>query len=374
MNPFKIGESVMSPSKHLKKEEKGEILEIQKDLFGYIHFNNTDKRLDEWVPLTQLSRDNELSKNVNFQKRLDIKKNLNTSQSKNKIIRNIDSIRIGDNEIDAWYFSPYPSEFCKSRHLYICEYCFKYFNSPKLFQFHCHTKNDSRPKGLEIYRKGTISIFEISSKTDRFYCQSLFLLSKLFLEDSSLSYIIDNITYLILCECDENGAHPIGFLSRPTDWDGNIIFYEIVILPPFQKQGYSQLLLSCVYEMAHRSLVIGGVGRSLTDLGKPALKRFFINKIVDLFGEYLYEITTVTDITAYTSICKNDVIDTLKDLNIFPDDGNKLKIDDIEDFMQSYKKTEGDKFFDKEFLMWFTEKFDDDDDENESDSEHEQKQ
>ncbi len=114
------------------KEEKGEILEIQKDLFGYIHFNNTDKRLDEWVPLTQLSRDNELSKNVNFQKRLDIKKNLNTSQSKNKIIRNIDSIRIRDNEIDAWYFSPYPSEFCKSRHLYICEYCFKYFNKSYL--------------------------------------------------------------------------------------------------------------------------------------------------------------------------------------------------------------------------------------------------
>lgn len=376
MNFFKIGENVISPSKYSNKNEKGEILEIQKGIYAYVRFNNFDKRLDEWVPLTQLSHDTDTSKNpiINFPKKTEMKKNLNnaanTSDSnQNKPIRNIDSIRIGDYEIDSWYFSPYPSEFCKSRHLFICEYCFKYFSSPNMFRCHFHAEKDCRPKGFEIYRKGSISIFEISSTTDRICCQSLFLLCKLFLDESVLSYMIDNVSFLILCECDKNGAHPVGFLSRPTNWDGNIILYEIVILPPYQRKGYSQILLSCVYEMAHRSFVIGGIGRSLTDLGKPALEKFFANKIVGLLRNKLEEIKTIKDITLYTSICKNDVSETFKNLKIMSsddddddddndndsEDDETLPIEEINIYLKKNPKIEKEIPFDKDFLMWFTE-------------------
>lgn len=41
-------------------------------------------------------------------------------------VKNIEKIILGYYEIDAWYFSPFPSNFTTDKVLYICEKCLKY--------------------------------------------------------------------------------------------------------------------------------------------------------------------------------------------------------------------------------------------------------
>ena len=52
------------------------------------------------------------------------------------MLKNIDSIQIGDNVVRCWYFSPYPTDAISGRHLYICEFCLSYFSMGEHFQLH----------------------------------------------------------------------------------------------------------------------------------------------------------------------------------------------------------------------------------------------
>jgi histone acetyltransferase MYST1 len=40
-------------------------------------------------------------------------------------VKNIQSIELGRYEIETWYFSPYPEEYCKEEKLHVCEFCLK---------------------------------------------------------------------------------------------------------------------------------------------------------------------------------------------------------------------------------------------------------
>ena len=41
-------------------------------------------------------------------------------------VKNVQTIRIGQYEVEAWYYSPYPLDYCGLDKLYICQYCLKY--------------------------------------------------------------------------------------------------------------------------------------------------------------------------------------------------------------------------------------------------------
>lgn len=95
-------------------------------------------------------------------------------------VKYIDKIQIGRFEIDTWYFSPYPEEYGRQSKLWICEYCLKYMRLEKSYRYHmvCHfsarilTRLDyfqsectwRQPVGKEIYRKGTLSVYEVDGK------------------------------------------------------------------------------------------------------------------------------------------------------------------------------------------------------------------
>ncbi len=51
-------------------------------------------------------------------------------------VKNIRHIVLGDCEIDTWYFSPFPEEYCREEKLYICEFCLKYMKKEKTLQRH----------------------------------------------------------------------------------------------------------------------------------------------------------------------------------------------------------------------------------------------
>jgi hypothetical protein len=66
-------------------------------------------------------------------------------------------IQLGRYEVDCWYFSPYPDGFSQDK-LYMCEYCLKYYKSPKTLRRCCVEKEKHRPPGTEIYNDGCAAL------------------------------------------------------------------------------------------------------------------------------------------------------------------------------------------------------------------------
>lgn len=50
-------------------------------------------------------------------------------------VKNIGAIQLGRWEIDTWYFSPYPDEYCCDK-LYVCEYTLKYMKKASALERH----------------------------------------------------------------------------------------------------------------------------------------------------------------------------------------------------------------------------------------------
>ena len=74
-----------------------------------------------------------------------------------------------------------------------------------------------QPPGSEIYRKGTLSVFEVDGTEHKIYCQNLCLLAKLFLDHKTLYFDVDPFLFYILCEVDKQGAHLVGYFSKVRD-------------------------------------------------------------------------------------------------------------------------------------------------------------
>src|SRR5208283_4785323 len=79
-------------------------------------------------------------------------------------IKNINEIQFGRHRITPWYFSPYPQELTTAPCLYICEFCLKYYGSAMAFSRHRQKCGLFHPPGNEIYRKDSISVYEIDGR------------------------------------------------------------------------------------------------------------------------------------------------------------------------------------------------------------------
>ena len=134
-------------------------------------------------------------------------------------VKYINKIHIGKYEIDTWYFSPYPEEYGKQPKLWICEYCLKYMRLEKSYQKHVAECSKRQPPGKEIYRKGTVSVFEVNGSEHKIYCQNLCLLAKLFLDHKTLYFDVEPFLFYVLTEVDRQGCHIVGYFSK-------------VVLPP----------------------------------------------------------------------------------------------------------------------------------------------
>ncbi len=139
-------------------------------------------------------------------------------------VKFIDKIRYGNFEIDTWYFSPYPEEYGKEPRLYICQYCLKYMRLEKTYKYHMGQCVCRQPPGKEIYRKGTMSVFEVDGRDHKLYCQNLCLLAKLFLDHKTLYFDVEPFLFYILCEVDRHGAHLVGYFSKEKESPDGIYF------------------------------------------------------------------------------------------------------------------------------------------------------
>ena len=54
-------------------------------------------------------------------------------------------------EIETWYFSPYPEDYCQEAGvLYICEFCLKYMKKRGTMRRHCENCMATTPPGTSV--------------------------------------------------------------------------------------------------------------------------------------------------------------------------------------------------------------------------------
>merc|ERR1711976_654210 len=229
-------------------------------------------------------------------------------------VKYIDRVQIGRYEIDTWYFSPYPEEYGKQPKLWICEYCLKYMRLEKTYRYHCGQCVQRTPPGKEIYRKGTLSIFESDGKDFKLYCQNLCLLAKLFLDHKTLYFDVEPFLFYILREVDKQGAIIVGYISKEKESPENNNLACILTFPPYQRQGYGKLMISFSYELSKREGQVGSPEKPLSDLGRLSYRSYWSYVLLDQLKE-LRGTITIRDLSENTCITQQDIIWTLRSLN-----------------------------------------------------------
>ncbi|GAU93160.1 hypothetical protein RvY_05143 [Ramazzottius varieornatus] len=239
-------------------------------------------------------------------------------------IKNIQEIEFGKYRIIPWYFSPYPQELMSAPRLMICEFCLKYYGSPLAFSRHRSRCTLSHPPGNEIYRKDTISVYEIDGRKQREYAQNLCLFAKLFLDHKTLYYDTDPFLFYIMTVADDRGDHLVGYFSKEKESQEDYNVACILTLPQYQRRGYGQLLIEFSYELTKREGKLGTPEKPLSDLGYLTYMKYWSAVILRVIFEerkkaearsQTYQIS-VNELSEATGIKKEDISAALGNLNL----------------------------------------------------------
>lgn len=227
----------------------------------------------------------------------------------------IRTIRIGAFEVDTWYDAPFPEEYAAvpDGKLYMCEFCLKYMRSPFGAERH-RTKCTSRhPPGDEIYRDGSISIFEVDGRLNKIYCQNLCLLSKMFLDHKSLFYDVEPFLFYVMTEVDDIGAHFVGYFSKEKRSPKDFNVSCIMTLPVRQKSGWGNLLIDFSYLLTEKEKRYGTPERPLSKLGAIAYGRYWQLSVFKFLNQCSpSDNIRMEDICRKTRMTLEDVFNTLR--------------------------------------------------------------
>lgn len=313
----------------------------------YVHYDGYNRRLDEWVPKERFDLSDHWSQRDKIQigdptsEQSDRKITRNQKRKHDEInhiqktyaemdpttaalekeheaitkVKYIDRIQIGKYEIDTWYFSPYPEEYGKQPKLWVCEYCLKYMRLEKTYRYHQSECTWRQPPGKEIYRKGTLSVWEADGHDHKIYCQNLCLIAKLFLDHKTLYFDVEPFIFYILCEVDKHGAHLVGYFSKEKESpDGNNVAC-ILVLPPYQRKGYGKLLIAFSYELSKLEDAVGSPEKPLSDLGKLSYRSYWSWVLLEILRDFRGTLS-IRDLSNMTSITQMDIISTLQSMNM----------------------------------------------------------
>lgn len=303
----------------------------------YVHYEGTDRRLDEWIKRKQIQKifnpkdmvEESEKKMTRVRKRKQIEMSespkvpssmeeqmaaLEKEHKEVTKVKHIEHIRYGNYEIDTWYFSPYPNDYGKTRNLYICQYCMRYMKFERSYRTHLLKCRRKEPPGVEIYKERSLAVYEVFGSTDKIYCQCLCLLAKLFLDHKTLFFDVEPFLFYVLCEVDERGAQMVGYFSKEQgNPDGNNLAC-LCILPPFQRSGYGKFLIQLSYELSKREGLIGSPEKPLSDLGKLSYHSYWSWAVLEVLR--ICPKITIAELSQKTAIHVNDIIEILQALKL----------------------------------------------------------
>eukprot|EP00053_Salpingoeca_punica_P012708 m.114103 g.114103 ORF g.114103 m.114103 type:complete len:468 (+) comp16020_c0_seq1:110-1513(+) len=230
-------------------------------------------------------------------------------------MKNIEMIELGAHRVRPWYFAPYPERLTHNPIIYICEFCLRFSRSLTSFRRHKMKCALRHPPGNEIYRKGSISFFEVDGRKHKEYAQNLCLIAKLFLDHKTLYYDTDPFLFYVLTELDSRGCHLVGYFSKEKESAEDYNVACILTLPQYQRTGYGKLLIEFSYELSKIEGKAGSPEKPLSDLGLLSYRSYWAQAIVELLRKQREPIS-VNEITEVTCIKTEDVVSALQHLNI----------------------------------------------------------
>ncbi|KAA6387583.1 MAG: putative Histone acetyltransferase KAT8 [Streblomastix strix] len=236
------------------------------------------------------------------------------------LVRNVDRIVLGMNNIDTWYYSPFPKDVLDesgySECIWICEFCLSHFSCQRSFERHMRKCKMFCPPGDEIFRQDNLSVFEVDGIKQRIYCQNLALISKLFLDHKTLFYDVDPFLFYILTEVDDRGCHLVGYFSKEKDSPDGYNLSCIMVLPPYQQNGYGRFLIAFSYELSKKEGKSGSPEKPLSDLGLLSFYSYWKYELVRILKDASGPVS-INDLSMRTSITTEDINSTLSRFGMF---------------------------------------------------------
>ncbi|KAI9777609.1 MAG: hypothetical protein M1839_008663 [Geoglossum umbratile] len=225
----------------------------------------------------------------------------------------IQCVNFGGYEIDTWYAAPYPEEYSRNRVLYICEFCLKYMNSEYVAWRHKLKCPAKHPPGDEIYRDGSVSVFEVDGRKNPVYCQNLCLLAKLFLGSKTLYYDVEPFLFYVMTEYDELGCHFVGYFSKEKRPSSQNNVSCILTLPIHQRKGYGNLLIDFSYLLTRVERKTGSPEKPLSDMGLVSYRNYWrLVLCYQLNGQS--RPLSITGISDRTGMTADDIVSALEGL------------------------------------------------------------
>ncbi|KXL48714.1 hypothetical protein M433DRAFT_2811 [Acidomyces richmondensis BFW] len=312
----------------------------------------------------------------------------------------IKCINFGQYEIDTWHAAPYPEEYSRNKHLYICEFCLKYMSSDYVAWRHKLKCSAKHPPGDEIYRsrvtnpetgaENTLSFFEVDGRKNPLYCQNLCLLAKLFLGSKTLYYDVEPFLFYIMTENDEYGCHFVGYFSKEKRGCGgppvhpHASFGElreqqatsgaanthegqsydaalsnpgnnvscILVLPVHMRRGFGRVLIEFSYLLTKVEGRTGSPEKPLSDMGLVSYRSYWRNVLCSLLLRFKDREPkaedegqiSISQIARETGMTPDDIISTLEGLRFLVRDpytktyALRLDYDYMKEYVDKHEK------------------------------------
>ncbi|XP_075033320.1 histone acetyltransferase KAT7 isoform X6 [Mixophyes fleayi] len=269
----------------------------------------------------------------------------------------IKTIVFGRYELDTWYHSPYPEEYARLGRLYMCEFCLKYMKSQTILRRHMAKCVWKHPPGDEIYRKASISVFEVDGKKNKIYCQNLCLLAKLFLDHKTLYYDVEPFLFYVMTEADNTGCHLIGYFSKEKNSFLNYNVSCILTMPQYMRQGYGKMLIDFSYLLSKVEEKVGSPERPLSDLGLISYRSYWKEVLLRYLHTFQGKEISIKEISQETAVNPVDIVSTLQALQMLKYWKGKhlvLKRQDLIDewAAKEAKRSNSNKTMDPSCLKW----------------------
>ena len=241
-------------------------------------------------------------------------------------IKNIETIVMGEWQIEAWYYSPFPDEYSNLETLYVCEYCLTYMRKIRTYKHHLQHCKCRHPPGRRIYYESDLAVYELDGKDHTVYCQKLCLLAKLFLDHKTLYFDVNPFYFYVVTKIDEQGAaHIVGYFSKEKVSSEGYNLACILTFPQYQKAGYGKFIISLSYELTKVQGKTGSPEKPLSDLGKLSYRSYWKHVLLNLLAQHDTTISptsntmkdlSILDLSTRTGIKNEDILSTLQALEM----------------------------------------------------------